>query len=53
MPFYLLGASFFEQTIHGGGAKVERYPSAVLAPSSLGGMVQRCLGEGRSVMEHA
>jgi hypothetical protein len=35
----------------GDGSEVERYVSAVPESSSLGGMVQRSLGDGRSVMD--
>jgi hypothetical protein len=35
----------------GGGSEVERCVSAMPASSSLGGMVQRSLGDGRSVMD--
>jgi hypothetical protein len=47
--FYLLGALFLEQATDGGGAEVERRVF-VPASSSLGGMVQRSLGDGHSVM---
>jgi hypothetical protein len=49
--FYLLGALFFKQTMDGGGSEVERCFSAEPAASSLDGMVQRSLIDGRSVMD--
>jgi hypothetical protein len=46
-----VGALFFEQTTDGGGAEVEWCDSVVPASKSLGGMVQRGIGDRRSVMD--